>query len=70
MVLAVSPRGEMRFMTVIYANLPRFREQMANNPNKQHPRTPKLCLIYGGTEASTRQGVQLIPWMSIADQRW
>ncbi len=53
-----------------YANLLRFREQMASNPGKQHPRAPELRLIYGGTEASTRQGIQLVPWKNIADQRW
>lgn len=56
--------------TAQYANLLRFRDQMKTRRNEQYSSAPELRMIYGGTEASTRQGVKLVPWTSIADHQW
>ena len=61
---AATPRASQ------YANLLRFRDQLTSRHGGQHPHPPELRLIYGGSEASTRQGVQLISWQSIADCPW
>src|SRR5699024_2148487 len=41
-----------------YANLLRFRDQLKAHHDKRHAHAPELRLVYGGTEASTRQGVK------------
>ncbi|MGH8189971.1 MAG: DUF4143 domain-containing protein [Rhodanobacteraceae bacterium] len=52
-----------------YANLLRFRQQMADaSETRRAP--PDLRLIYGGEQASTRQGVDVIPWNAIAQHEW
>lgn len=52
-----------------YANLLRFAEQAEAAPSPRHQR-PRIRLVYGGEQASTRQGVAVMPWNAIARHVW
>ncbi|MDN5881630.1 MAG: hypothetical protein L0H37_04580 [Nitrosospira sp.] len=52
-----------------YANLLRFRDQMASTAGSLR-RAPQLRLVHGGEQAAVPEGVELIPWHTIGKHAW